>query len=428
MRRRAAARPGEPGAGADDSLRRRRLILEQVAVLAGQLGVGGGNLAFSVVALRLLDPSDFAEMVTFVALYLLLHVPATSLAVGSALAPGSEQWMRRAAFRSGVVAGGALAVASPVLERPLHVSGGVLLVLAAAAPGAGLLGLARGRLFASGHVRGAVASLLVEPAGRLTLGVLLAAVAGAVGGAVGVVVSGYAALAVARRFGTRLSCPAQPSPAAGRPAAVVGVFLLLAVLQNQDLIFANALLGRTAAALFAALTTLGGGVAFMTGTIPLVLLRRAARREAGAVAVALCGAVAIGGGALVLAAAAPAAFWVLLLGSGYAGAGRLAAAYVGAMAMFGIARVLVAHDCATTGGRASLAAVVVATAGQCAGLLAFHDDARSIALVTLSTMTTFALSIAAAYLLGRRTVLPRSRARAGRPAGGSAGGPAGGPA
>ena len=52
-------------------------------------------------------------------------------------------------------------------------------------------------------------------------------------------------------------------------------FLLLAVLQNQDVVFANALLDGDEAGRFAVLSTLGGLAAFASTTVPLVLLPRA---------------------------------------------------------------------------------------------------------------------------------------------------------
>ena len=65
----------------------RALAGEQLAVAAGQLAAGVGNLAFSLVAARLLAPGAFAHLASFLALYLLVHVPAASLSAGSALTP-----------------------------------------------------------------------------------------------------------------------------------------------------------------------------------------------------------------------------------------------------------------------------------------------------------------------------------------------------
>src|SRR5215470_7138627 len=62
-----------------------RLAGEQFAVAAGQLGAGLGNLVFSLVAARILAPGEFAQLSAFLALYLLIHVPAASLSAGTAL-------------------------------------------------------------------------------------------------------------------------------------------------------------------------------------------------------------------------------------------------------------------------------------------------------------------------------------------------------
>ncbi len=385
------------------SLPRRRIVAEQVMVIAGQLGAGGGNLLFSIVALRLLSPGDYAELVTFIALYLLLHVPAASLSVGSAIAPGDERALRRAGLGLGAGAGAVLAATSVPLSAALHLSTGLVLVLAAAGPGAGLLALARGKLYGAGLVGGVTASLLAEPVGRLTLGVVLTAALGPVGGAAGVVAAGYCALGIARWRGAGVApSVSQSATGASRQTAAMVVFLLLAVLANQDLLWANAILGRDQAALFAVLSTLGGVAAFATATIPMVLLPRAANRDTAAVLVALGGAAAVGLGALLVVAVTPTGFWVSVLGPAYAETGRLAVAYVGAMAMFGLARVLAAENCVTGGGRASGIAVGVTVVGQAVGIALFHDDARSIALVTLAAMTAMTVSVGTVTMLRAR--------------------------
>ncbi|WP_239313028.1 glycosyltransferase family 39 protein, partial [Frankia sp. Cj3] len=289
------------------------------------------------------------------------------------------------------------------LAAALHLSVGLLLVLAAAGPGAGLLALARGRLYGAGRTGGVTASLLAEPLGRLAFGTVLTALLGPVGGAAGVVAAGYCALGIARWRGARVQ-PPEPAAATGanrQPAAMI-VFLLLAVLANQDLLWANALLGRDQAALFAVLSTLGGVAAFATATIPMVLLPRAAQRDAGAVLVALSGAAAVGIGALLVVAVTPTGFWVSTLGPAYAGTGRLGLAYLAAMAMFGLARVLAAENCVTAGGRATGIAVGITAAGQAIGITIFHHDARSIALVTLAAMTALTMSVGTVTMLRAR--------------------------
>ena len=58
----------------------RRIAAEQALVAGGQLAAGVGNLVFALVAARLLEPRGFAQLAAFLALYLLVHVPASSLA------------------------------------------------------------------------------------------------------------------------------------------------------------------------------------------------------------------------------------------------------------------------------------------------------------------------------------------------------------
>src|SRR4051794_1714006 len=174
-----------------------RLAGEQLAVAGGQLGAGVGNLVFSLVAARLLVPSAFAELAAFLALYLLIHVPAGSLSAGSAMSPDLAARARRRAFRGGCAVGAALVVLAIPLGMLLHLSPVLLVAAAAAAPTAGLLALDRGRLYALGRRTRVVGSLLAEPAVRLSLGVALAAAIGPVGGACAVVIAGWAALAVA---------------------------------------------------------------------------------------------------------------------------------------------------------------------------------------------------------------------------------------
>ena len=152
----------------------------------------------------------------------------------------------------------------------------LLLAAAAAAPTAGLLALDRGRLYGLGRRTRVVGSLLAEPAVRLTLGIALAAAVGPVGGAIAVVVAGWAALAVAH-LPARDAPEVPAGPRAARPGPAVAAFLLLAVIQNQDVLFANALLDADEAGRFAVLSTLGGVAAFATTTVPLMLLPRAGR-------------------------------------------------------------------------------------------------------------------------------------------------------
>ena len=100
--RRHAAPPPRPRAVHPPRARREsavqvgRLAGEQLAVASGQVGAGIGNLLFALIAARLLAPGAFAELAAFLALYLLIHVPAGSLSAGSALSPELAARARRA--------------------------------------------------------------------------------------------------------------------------------------------------------------------------------------------------------------------------------------------------------------------------------------------------------------------------------------------
>lgn len=412
---RAAARPG------------RRLVREQGLVAGAQLAAGVGNLAFALIAARLLAPGAFAQLVAFLALYLLIHVPASSLSAGSALTPALAARGRRRALRWGLVGGAAVAVAAPPLASVANVPAALLIVLAGAVPLAPWLALERGRLYGAGRHRRAAASLAVEPAVRLALGLPLAIGFGAVGGAIGVVLGGCAALALTRP--ARADVPTPPATAVktragGAPAMATAAFLVLAMLQNQDVVLANGLLPAAEAGRFAVLSTLGGIAAFATTTVPLVLLPRAAGRERGALAAALATAALLGGAAILAVALVPEALVGAAFGERYASVGPLAVPYVAAMALFGVARVFVAQHCARGGGRALVVIIAAVAAGQTLALVLAGDDAASVSAITVVTMGALAVATALPALLrlrgrdgGGMPAAARTRARP-RPRGG----------
>jgi hypothetical protein len=372
-----------------------RLAGEQLAVAAGQLGAGVGNLVFALVAARLLAPGAFAELAAFLALYLLIHVPAGSLSAGSALAPDLAARARRRALAGGAAVGGLLAVLSVPLGGLLDLSPALLLAAAAAAPTAGLLALDRGRLYGLGRRMRVVGSLLAEPAVRLSIGVALAAAFGAIGGAIAVVAAGWAALAVAHLPARQTPAAAPAAPGQTRPGVAVAAFLLLAVIQNQDVLFANALLDGDEAGRFAVLSTLGGVAAFATTTVPLMLLPRAGR---DALRAALIVAAALGVGAVAVVAVSPGVLVGAVFGGHYEAVGALAVPYVLAMALLGVARVLVAHACAGNRARRAvwlLAPVAVLHAGL---IVAIGDDAAGVATATLVATTTLTAGAAALTL------------------------------
>ncbi|HEY2215023.1 MAG TPA: hypothetical protein VGH31_08210, partial [Acidimicrobiales bacterium] len=58
---------------------------DQIVVAGGQIAAGIGNMAFSLVMARLLTPGAFAQMVSFLALYLILSMPGTAITAAIAL-------------------------------------------------------------------------------------------------------------------------------------------------------------------------------------------------------------------------------------------------------------------------------------------------------------------------------------------------------
>jgi hypothetical protein len=397
----------------------RALAGEQITVAAGQLGAGVGNLAFSLVTARLLMPGAFAHLASFLALYLLVHVPAASLSAGSALTPALARSARRRVLRAGGIAGALVALGCVPLSGVLHLPVAMLLLLAAAAPTAGLIALDRGCLYGLGATGRAAASLGVEPLVRLTAGVALGALLGPTGAAAGVVLAGWAALAVARtphRGDERTRFEAPLVQAGAGAGATILAFLGLAIVQNQDVVAAGALLGPREAGRFAVLSTLGGLAAFATTTVPLMLLPRAAAGERRALPVAVALAGALGLGAVAAVAIAPGALIGAAFGARYDGVAGVAAPYVLAMALLGVTRVLVAHACATGAGRRAVAMLAGAALLQFALLLALGHDAAGVAHATLIATCALAVTAGGAAVLdlppARAALLLRTRAAA----------------
>jgi O-antigen/teichoic acid export membrane protein len=396
----------------------RRLAAEQAGVATAQVLAGLGNAAFALIAARLLSPGGFADVAAFLALYLLVHVPASSLSAGSALDHGLAGRVRRHVVAGGLGLGALVALLGVPLAPVLGLPVALALVLAVGVPCAMPLALERGRLFGAHRHGRAAASLLVEPAVRLALGVPLAAAAGATGAALGVMAGGWAALAVAHgvrpleRRPLKGSDPLSRGDAdRGGAAAVatgpaIAAFLALALVQNQDVLLANALLTDHDAGQFAVLSTLGGIAAFATTTIPLVLLPRARGGEPRALTAALGAAAALGLGAVAVVALAPHAIVSVGFGEQFTGVAGLVAPYVGAMAILGVARVLVAQRCAVGAGWRFAAAVGGVAALQALAILAF---ARTPGAVAACTFIAAMLLVGASYAEGGAVVLPFPR-------------------
>jgi uncharacterized membrane protein len=387
-------------------------VRDQATVASGQIAAGLGNMVFSLIMARILSPGTFAQFASFLALYLLLSMPGSAVSAVAALEPMRVARFRPALLYGGAAVGVALAVSSPWVGPALRLPVAMVVVLGLSGPALGTLALDRGRLYGWNRHARLVASLAVEPAVRLLLGLGLATVGGAVGGALGVTVAGYAALEIARRHWNdgRVSAAdgsdaADPpttetaNPALPRAAAwTVLAFLALVVVQNQDLLIANRVLSPLQAGQFAVLSTLGGLSVFATMTVPLVLLPRS-RAGDGGLGPALGITALIGAAAVGVVALAPTALVTALFGARYHQVAGVLVLYVGAMSLLGIARVLVAHRCATGAGRSSLVLAAMAVAAQATLIINFGHDPRSVAFSTAASVSGLTLSLGAAEAL-----------------------------
>src|SRR4029079_7304503 len=154
---------------------------------------------------------------------------------------------------------------------------------------------------------------------------------------------------------------------------------------------ANALLDGTEAGRFAVLSTLGGGAAFATTTVPLILLPRP-RRDA--LRGALLVAAMLGLGAVAFVAISPGTFVGAVFGARYEKVGALAVPYVLAMALLGVARVFVAHACAADRARVVVAVLAPVAVLHLVLILVLGDSAGGVSAETL--ISTVALTAATA--------------------------------
>ena len=375
---------------------------DQVRVASGQLAAGLGNAAFALVAARLLAPGSFAELASFLALYMVLSLPGSSISAAAALAPRRAAAMERTTLVGGVVLGAGLAASAPWTGHALRLAPAMVVVLGLSGPVLGTLALERGRLYGlRGHGR-LVASLVMEPAVRLSIGVALAMAFGAVGGAAGITLAGYGALETARRRrGAREAAAASDDAPLGAVTWTMTAFVLLVIVQNQDLLIANRVLSPTNAGRFAVVSTLGGVAAFATLTTPLVLLPRASGRHAGGLMPALGVTALVGAAAVAACAVAPERLVVSLFGARYASVAPVVAPYVLGMALLGLTRVLVAQRCARDDARpaALVVMVILAAVAQALVIVRFAHSPRAVAYATLGTTSALTASLGALELV-----------------------------
>lgn len=379
----------------------------QLGVMAAQWAAGVGNLAFAVVLARVLPTSEYSNMAAFLGVYVLLSVPGAALSAAGALNPAQLEALSARIVAVGVAAGVGLVATAAPLARLLNVPAGLLVALGIAAPAAALLGARRGVAYGRRRHRHVAASLVAEPLVRLTVGIALAARFGAVGAAAATAAAGYAAgLAVGTTppdargedeadDGTVLRLRTAGLARALLPAAAP--FALVAVLQTADLLVADRVLGRSPAAEFGVLSTIGGAAVFATATVPLVLLP--ALRSTGAErsgtdpspargsAATTATVITIGVGGLIAVAGALAArpFVELTFGERYADVAPLVGPYLAAMALVAAIRVRLARLVADDHARFAATAVAVAVAAEVVLVALVADGPGDVVAVTLAT-------------------------------------------
>ncbi|MFP4552979.1 MAG: hypothetical protein ACLFRT_03900 [Actinomycetota bacterium] len=399
----------------------RGLVGEQVLVTGAQLVAAVGNMAFVIVAARVLPARGFAQVVSFLALYLVVHMPTGSLSAASTLKPQGAPGLRRRLLLPIALLAAVVAMSAPWTAPLLELPPGMVILTAITMAVAPFLALERGPLH-GWSMNGQVSmTLVVEPAVRLAVGIPLAISFGAVGGAAGVVLAGYAAFAVAavrRRGDPRgkwLAGDEKLDSSVGRGAAfwwTAGAFLLLAVFQKQDVLFANRLLQSVDAATFAAVATLGGAAVLASVRVPLVLIPRAVQGSRKALGVALAMAGGLGLGAVAMVAILPDLI-VTTVFPDYEQAVGFAVPYMSAMALLALSRVLAAYFSATGHPRAVAGLVGSAVVLHVVLLVALGSDTGGVVMATLFANLALVVLMSIRAVTAWRDPTPAS----GRPGG-----------
>ncbi|MGH2807868.1 MAG: glycosyltransferase family 39 protein [Actinomycetota bacterium] len=374
----------------------RHIAAEQILVMSAQLASGLGNFAFAVIMARVLAPADFAVLRAFLALYLLINVPAGSMSAATALEPEVARTARRKVLYMGLGIALAMIVAATPISVLVEIPVPLIVLLAVSFPAISSRALLRGRLWGVGHHRRGAASLVLDVVVRLALGTGLGLIWGPVGAAIGVVAGGYASLLIVNDKGAVAAEP-QGRRRAGAAWWTTTAFFLLAVILNQDLLLANKLLSTAQAAQFAGISTVGGIAAFATMAIPWLLLPREARGERGALSVALAITIALGGVALLASLIFPSEIVSVVLGDRYTEIAPLVAPYMLAMALFGVGRVLAAQRCAVGRARASVGILAVIAAVQAIGILVSAESAADVVMVSIAANAALCLAGILAY-------------------------------
>ena len=392
------------------------------------------QLVFTLVFTRLLGASGYGTLAALISAFLVLMVAGQSVQAAAAREAALDRLGRpdalratlRAWMRRLLLALVAIATASALLREPLAALIGVDEApwAAAAIPPAGvlwmLLSLQRGALQGLRAYAPVGASIVLEALGRLACALLLfAAGLGVTGALLGtplafVLVAIGLERAIHRRLGplqaTRRPLRSLRSLAGGGWAPILGL-LLLAALQNVDVIVAKHEMSGTIAGGYAAAAVAAKSVVWVAIGIGLHLLPEATRRAAAghdprAVllrALALLAAVAAP--ALLVFAAVPGPLLRLAFGAGLAHASGALALLGGAMTLLAAAYLAVQYLVALGNTRFLWVLAVLALAEPVL-LSASADGVVAFAAVVLGVQCAAAAGVLALGLRARTVRLP----------------------
>jgi O-antigen/teichoic acid export membrane protein len=391
-----------------------RLRLGALAFLVGSVMVHAGNYGFNLAAVRLLSSAAYADVALTVSLLLFAGFFTVGLQMATArtvaelgtdyrAAHQLAGWLARRTLRLGLVLGGLVALATPVLTETFQTASPVpILAVALALPWAFETGVGRGLAQGLEQFGRLAWSFQAEMVIRLGAGVGLMAIGfGSDGGATGVALSVVAAALVVRP--RRTTTPFGERPIDTRRLVVsVGPSMALlageALVNHVDTIIVKQAFDPSTAGLFAAVALIGRSVFFVTWPISMLVFPIATRRAAEGrpvtrmLAAAVGGTATVGAAATVVAASAPE--WILstVLGAEHAALAHLLAPYVAATALFAVAATFVSFGLAIG---ANTAGRIAAGAGLAvASVLAFVHS--SLEVVVWAQVITMAIYVAGA--------------------------------
>lgn len=395
--------------------------IRAAGLAAATLAANGIAVVFTVVFARLLGAEGYGSLAAVVSTFLILSVPGSALQVATAretalgrlgqgerLAGTLSRWSRQLA----VALAGVVAV-SVLLREPLAAAVGVDQEWAAAATlPTGLLWLLlsiqRGALQGLHAYRPVGASIVLEAAGRLTIGlVLVGAGADVTGAYLGTPLSMAACAAVlAVVLRRRLAGAGAPGPTASLRGLVAGAgvpvlgLTLLGVLQNVDVIVVKHQIGGDAGGSYAAATVAAKLVVWVAVGVALYLLPEAVRRSAAgrgvlpvlARALAVVGAVAVP--MLVVFLAAPELLLRVAFGDDLVEAADTL--FVLGLAMTLLACSYLAVQCMLALGRRAFVPVLAVVAlGETAVLAVAGDTLMGFAWIVLGVQAACAVAVLA---------------------------------